>query len=950
MKEKIFNGVCFFHGINKLRGKYALYISALTITSFPVLADNNAQHLALLAQNYASGNAAGYATQQATSLASSQMQQWLEQFGNARVELGADSKFKTHSGSVDLLLPLYQDDDHIIFAQPGLRTLDSQVTGNFGLGHRHFIDDWMLGYNAFYDHNLSRGHKRLGLGGEVWRDYLKLSVNSYYRLSDWKASRDVAEYEARPANGFDLRAEGWLPDWPAIGGKLMYEQYYGNEVALGGNKEKRQKDPSAFTGGVSYTPFPLLTFTADHKVGSGISDTRFGMQVSYQLGVPVEKQLDRMAIDERRTLAGSAMDLVERNNNIVLEYRQQERFILTLPASISGASGTTQSIDYTLKSRHGLNRIVWNDAELLAAGGKVEALSAESYRLTLPRYNFSDKNQYTLSAVAYDRRNVASAVATTQIIIQEPGVDSGASSVDVADNLLVADGKSSTTVTVTLQAKDGQPLTNMAQEIKVELRQAKAVPGQQDATLGEIREMSTGRYQFSVTAGTQPGELTVTTSVLNTTLNPLKINQIADSGLPGIIDSDLVVINDNVVADGVATAEVRARVTDKNGDAVEDHEVLFSLSGSAQVAAGSALRGRSDKDGYVTVKLVNVKAETVTVRASTGEGKNTSKDVQFIADASSADIVKGSITSDKVRAVADGADGIIYTAIVQDAKGNLLKNQRVNWSTTAGVLSQSFSDSNEQGQVTTTLRNSNTGRVVVSAQVKTKVNADEVLFTGDARTARIDYLEEARKIMTGSGGEENILTATVKDAQGRPVEGQTVSWSVTNGGAVERTSVTNSAGKAIATLTAINTSKAKTDISAIADTNLTSLSRQITVRPVYKVGARYYWTLFTEFKTQEEEESNRNCRTYGGGAAADMEALDYFAANKGDFVTVEPIERSPTREFSYPLYKIFGTRSGVNVGTGYFRTITYSNGEREVPGNKNQTHYNNSYFYVCVKK
>ncbi|WP_167012978.1 inverse autotransporter beta domain-containing protein [Candidatus Pantoea multigeneris] len=910
------------------------------------LLDGAAQHASELAQ---SRDAGSYFTQQATSLASSQMQQWLEQFGTARVELGADSKFKTHSGSVDLLLPLYQDDDHIIFSQPGLRTLDSQVTGNLGFGHRHFIDDWMLGYNAFYDHNISLGHKRLGLGGELWRDYLKLSVNSYYRLSDWKTSRDVTGYEARPANGFDLRAEGWLPDWPAIGGRLMYEQYYGNEVALGG-RDTRQKDPSAFTGGASYTPFPLLTFTADHKVGSGISDTRFGMQVNYQLGVPVEKQLDHMAIDERRTLAGSAMDLVERNNNIVLEYRQQESFVLILPSTISGVSGGTQSLDYTLKSRHGLSRIVWNDAELVAAGGKVEALSAESYQLTLPRYNFGAKNQYTLSGVAYDRRNVASAVATTQIIIQEPGVDSRASRVDASDYSLVADGISSTTVTVTLVAKDGQPLSGMSQQLQVDLSQSKATLRQQNATRGDIREVSAGRYEFAIIAGTLPGELTVITSVLNTALNSLKINQIADSGLPGILDTDLVVINNNVVADGTATAEVRARVTDKNGNPVVGHEVTFSLSGSAQVAAGSSLKRNSDADGYVSVKLVNVKAETVTVRASTGEGKNTSKDVQFIADASSADIVKGSISPDKTRAVADGIDGIIYTAIVQDAKGNLLKNQRVNWSTTAGVLSQSFSDSNEQGRVTATLRNSNTGRAVVSAQVKTKVNADAVLFTGDTKTARVASLSESKAVMTGSDGDLNTLIAVVKDAEGRFVEGQVVNWSATSGGRIERTSVTNDRGEATAILYAKNTSKVKTQVSVIVDTNLTSESRAVTVRPVYAVGNRYYWTMYTEFKTVEEVQANNECRTYGGGRAANLNDLAYFAAQKANFNEMEAGSGYWTREFSKEYYQMFGTRSGNTVTMGLFRTYISSDGSTRQPGYHYTTTINSaSNNFVCVK-
>jgi Protein of unknown function (DUF3442). len=173
-------------------------------------------------------------------MASQQLQQWLQNFGTARVEFGINSKFAPQTGSVDLLLPLYDSPDRLFFTQNGIRLKDGQATGNFGLGQRHFIDDWMVGYNAFYDENFSLGHKRFGIGLESWRDYLKLSGNGYWRISDWKNAGNVTAYQARPANGFDLRAEGWLADYPSLSARLMYEQYYGREVALFG-KDKRQK-------------------------------------------------------------------------------------------------------------------------------------------------------------------------------------------------------------------------------------------------------------------------------------------------------------------------------------------------------------------------------------------------------------------------------------------------------------------------------------------------------------------------------------------------------------------------------------------------------------------------------------------------------------------------------------------------------------------------------------
>ena len=69
----------------------------------------------------------------------------------------------------------------------------------------------MAGVNTFIDHDLSRSHTRIGVGAEYWRDYLKLSANGYIRASGWKKSPDIEDYQERPANGWDIRAEGYLP-------------------------------------------------------------------------------------------------------------------------------------------------------------------------------------------------------------------------------------------------------------------------------------------------------------------------------------------------------------------------------------------------------------------------------------------------------------------------------------------------------------------------------------------------------------------------------------------------------------------------------------------------------------------------------------------------------------------------------------------------------------------
>ncbi len=179
-----------------------------------------------------------------------------------------------------MLYPIYDTPTNMLFTQGAIHRTDNRTQSNIGFGWRHFSgNDWMAGVNTFIDHDLSRSHTRIGVGAEYWRDYLKLSANGYIRASGWKKSPDVEDYQERPANGWDIRAEGYLPAWPQLGASLMYEQYYGDEVGLFG-KDKRQKDPHAISAEVTYTPVPLLTLSAGHKQGkSGENDTRFGLKL-----------------------------------------------------------------------------------------------------------------------------------------------------------------------------------------------------------------------------------------------------------------------------------------------------------------------------------------------------------------------------------------------------------------------------------------------------------------------------------------------------------------------------------------------------------------------------------------------------------------------------------------------------------------------------------------------
>ena len=750
------------------------------------------------------------AGQQLSSGAASAAENYLNRFGTARVDLGAMHDMRNFSGALDTLIPLADSESNLVFTQLGLRRNDGQITGNLGVGHRHFTEHWMLGVNAFYDQNISRGHQRAGFGVEAWRDYLKLSGNAYLRISDWKASPDLLDYDERPANGFDVRAEGYLPAMPSLGAKLMYEQYFGNEVGLFG-ASNRQSNPAAVTLGLSYTPISLVSFGVDHRRGAGNSSTSANVQFTYQLGQPWAKQVDSRQVAARRSLAGSRTDLVERNNNIVLEYRKRQLIKLNLPAQVAGKSANTVDLHYTIESKYGLGRIQWQDGALAAAGGAVVDAGNGTYQVRLPLYQPGTANTYPLTGVAYDVQGNASQMASTTVIVSPGDPDAAKTTVSASPLMIPATGKGTSVVTINLADKDGNAIGGAAQALNTTLTETLDTTGAvtsslpaQPATIGPVAEVQPGVYQATLTSGTRPGTIVVSPKVHDTALTEVTIAEVADAASARIDAGNFVVIADGMVANGTATNEVRARVTDEAGNPVSNVDVAFTLSGTAQVAPGGSLTQKTDAQGYVTLSIINLKAETVTVGATLVNGAQASVQVKFIADAATASLQGSDLGVDKTVVTANGADRAHFTGTVKDANQNVVPGVTVTWGNDAGNLSAATGVTDDNGVVTVNLTHTQAANVQVSAQVgaASAVNAPVVTFVADSDSANIGSgdLSVDKTSIVANNTDAATFTAIVKDANGNVVPNVDVVWKTDRGTLNGPTSKTNASGEATITL------------------------------------------------------------------------------------------------------------------------------------------------------
>nr|EGS9996332.1 LysM peptidoglycan-binding domain-containing protein [Serratia marcescens] len=543
------------------------------VASAPTSGDTQTQRAAGLASRVGgflgsnpNGEAASsLARGMATGAAGGEIQQWLNQFGTARVQLDADKQFSLKNSRLELLVPLHEQKDKLVFTQGSVHRTDERTQANLGLGYRWFADGWMLGGNTFLDHDISRSHTRMGVGVEYWRDFLKLGANSYMRLSGWKDSPDVTDYEERPANGWDVRAQAWVPAMPQLGGKLTYEQYYGNEVGLFG-KDNRQRDPHAITAGVNYTPVPLLTFNAEHRQGqSGKNDARLGVEMRYQLGVPWRQQLDPGAISALRSLAGSRHDLVERNNNIVLEYRKKEVIRLHMAETVSGRAGEKKSLGVSVTSKYGLSRIEWHAPALLAAGGKIVHDGAAGYSVVLPAYQTvaGGVNTYTVGGVAIDMRDNVSNHSETQVTVLAPVISESLSSFMPASSTLLADGQSTQVLTLTLKDAQGGVVDVAESEVAIGVGDGRAL---KSARLSALKKTGPGIYAVTVTAG-KDGEVVALTPVVSGVTLPAARVTINDMA-PAAAQSTLVATPDAIVADNRALTTLTLTLKNAAGDAL----------------------------------------------------------------------------------------------------------------------------------------------------------------------------------------------------------------------------------------------------------------------------------------------------------------------------------------------------------------------------------------------
>nr|BES11254.1 hypothetical protein Ef18B006LT_43490 [Escherichia fergusonii] len=726
------------------------------------------------------------------SAATEEIQKWLSQWGTTRAQVNLDKKLSLDGNSIDTLIPIYNTEDNTFFTQFGIRNKNGRNIFNIGGGGRAIWDNWLLGINSFYDHDISGGNRRIGLGVEAWGNYIQLSANSYFRLNNWQQSRDFSDYNERPANGFDIRANAWLPSFPQLGGKLVYEQYFGNHVALQDN-HTLQKNPYSLTAGLNYTPFPLLTLGIDQQFGKGgNNDTQLSLQLTYRPGSSWESQINPSSVSGIRQMSENRYNLVERNNNFIFEYKKQDLISITLSKDeISGPENSIHLVSGQVKSKYELSQILWDSDKYISAGGRVSVVNNKNFNLTLPAYktngtpgeSVEEANTYNINFVATDKKGNKSNSATLKVIVTSSGHSASARFTGtpvVTGSPSPANGTTAVQVGFTVTDGSGNPLPD--QDVVITYNDGTS---EKSVT---VKTDTSGVAQADVT-GTRAGDTAVTAQV-NGQAQQAVVKFVPDA-VSARFTGTPVVTGSPSPANGTTAVQVGFTVTDGSGNPLPDQDVVITYNDGT---SEKSVTVKTDTSGVAQADVTGTRAGDTAVTAQVN-GQAQQAVVKFVPDAVSArftgtPVVTGSPSP------ANGTTAVQVGFTVTDGSGNPLPDQDVVITYNDGTSEKSVTvKTDTSGVAQADVTGTRAGDTAVTAQVNGQAQQAVVKFVPDAVSARFT----GTPVVTGSPSPANGTTAvqvgfTVTDGSGNPLPDQDVVITYNDGTAERSVTVKTDAG------------------------------------------------------------------------------------------------------------------------------------------------------------
>ncbi|MEQ4037998.1 Ig-like domain-containing protein, partial [Escherichia coli] len=235
-----------------------------------------------------------------------------------------------------------------------------------------------------------------------------------------------------------------------------------------------------------------------------------------------------------------------------------------------------------------------------------------------------------------------------------------------------------------------------------------------------------GTVEISVTS--QTAGISAVTASINSSSQSRNVTFVADVRTAQI--ADLVVTQDDSVADGAMANTLRVRVTDAFGNVLAGQTVSVLAGNGATTAPTVTTQPDGTVEISVTSQTAGISAVTATINNSTA-----SQNVMFIADVRTAKIADLVVTRDN--SVADGTMANTLRVKITDAFGNTLGGQTVSVLADNGATTAPTVTTQPDGTVEISVTSQTAGTSAVTASINSSTASRNVTFVADVRTAKI---------------------------------------------------------------------------------------------------------------------------------------------------------------------------------------------------------------------
>lgn len=494
---------------------------------------------------------------------------------------------------------------------------------------------------------------------------------------------------------------------------------------------------------------------------------------------------------------------MDRNNNIVLEYRKKELVRLTLTDPVTGKSGEVKSLVSSLQTKYALKGYNVEATALEAAGGKV-VTTGKDILVTLPAYRFTSTpetdNTWPIEVTAEDVKGNLSNREQSMVVVQAPTLSQKDSSVSLSTQTLNADSHSTATLTFIAHDAAGNPVVGLVLSTRHE--------GVQDITLSDWKDNGDGSYTQILTTGAMSGTLTLMPQLngVDAAKAPAVVNIISVSS--SRTHSSIKIDKDRYLSGN--PIEVTVELRDENDKPVKEQKQQLNNAVSIDnVKPGVTTDWKETADGvYKATYTAYTKGSGLTAKLLMQNWNEDLHTAGFIIDANpqSAKIATLSASNNGVLANENAANTVSVN--VADEGSNPINDHTVTFAVLSGSAT-SFNNQNTaktdvNGLATFDLKSSkqedNTVEVTLENGVKQTLI---VSFVGDSSTAQVD-LQKSKNEVVADGNDSVTMTATVRDAKGNLLNDVMVTFNVNSAEAkLSQTEVNSHDGIATATLTSL---------------------------------------------------------------------------------------------------------------------------------------------------